>query len=123
SDALAAVLADAKASVEPLVDHQRVGSPARAVLEAIEELSRRAASAPLDPATAQANARALAIGAGTTYACARLCAQGAWAAERGSTLTAAAAMRLAQRGLVPAPASDDLALAMDEERAHHRDGA
>jgi acyl-CoA dehydrogenase len=63
---------------------------------------------------AQANARSFAMSVGTTYACALLLFQGAWAAGRGDRRTLMAAARLAGRGLVLPPAPDDTSLAMYE---------
>lgn len=59
------------------------------------------------------SARSFALGVATTFACAALCEQGAWAAERGNGRTASIAQRLAVRGLVPPPGPADLDLAMD----------
>ena len=50
----------------------------------------------------------------STYACARLCAQGAWALKGGDGRTVATALRLAERGLVPPVAPFPGDLAMDE---------
>ncbi len=58
-----------------------------------------------------ASARSFALGVATTFACALLCEQGAWAAERGDGRTASVAQRLAARGLVPPPGPADLDLA------------
>ena len=51
----------------------------------------------------------------TTYACALLCRQGAWAARRGDGRTAATAARMVDRNLVVAPGPEQLALGMDED--------
>jgi hypothetical protein len=84
-----------------------------AVRAAAAELrARRQAFADTDEA--QAAARSIAMGIGATYACALLCEQGAWAASRGDGRTAAAARRMAARGLLPAGPPEDDALAMDE---------
>ena len=60
-----------------------------------------------------ASARPFALGVATTLACALLCEQGAWAADRGDGRTASVAQRLAARGLVPPPGPADLDLAGD----------
>jgi acyl-CoA dehydrogenase len=62
-------------------------------------------------------ARTLAMGVANTYACARLCAQGAWAAARGDMRTIALAGRMAQRGLLPPGPATALEVAMDDESA------
>jgi alkylation response protein AidB-like acyl-CoA dehydrogenase len=69
----------------------------------------------LEDEQGQAWARHIALGLARTYACVRLLAQGQWAARRGHRLTAACAMALLQRGLVPPRPLLDLGLAMDEE--------
>jgi hypothetical protein len=102
---------------EPVVDDPHVGEAARAAATALKALEERAGRFAQDPATAEANARALAMGLAATYATARLVVQGAWAAGRGDLRTAAAARRLAARGLVPPEAPDDLELGMDEPLA------
>lgn len=86
---------------------------ATAVKRALGELEERAARME-SRETAEAGARPLAMGVAATYACARLCAQGAWAAARGDRRTAAVASRLAARGLVPPEAPADLGLAFGE---------
>ena len=62
----------------------------------------------------QAGARSLALGLAHTYATARLCAQGAWAAARNDLRTAATASRLVQRGLIPPTPPERLELGMDD---------
>lgn len=115
--AIEELLNDALEHVEPLVDHPGAGAPARTVVNAVEKIRSGVAQHADDSRRAEAGARSTALSLGTTYACARLCAQGAWATERGSMLTLAAAQRLAARGLVQPPAADHLGLAMDEEEA------
>lgn len=114
SAALEALLADIRSMVEGLADDPHSGETTRAVLAAGRELGKRAAETSDDVERAEAGARSLAMGAGATYACALLCRQGHWAARRGATFTAAAAARLAARGLVPPTSPDDLSLAMDD---------
>lgn len=113
SNALAALLRDARSLVEDLVDDPMSGETARAVLEAVAELAKRSNETADDGERAQAEARPLALGIGATYACARLCRQGHWAAGRGSHFTSAAAARLAARGLVPPAAPPKIFLAME----------
>ncbi len=115
SNALEALLADAQHQVEGLVDDPGAGETARAVLASAGELRKRVLESADDAERAQADARSLALGAGATYACALLCRQGHWASQRGAGFTAAAAARLASRGLVPAAAPLDLSLAMEDE--------
>jgi hypothetical protein len=114
SGAFEAVASDVRATVEPLLDHAHVGEAARATEGALKVLEERAGRFVEDARAAEANARSLALGLAATYATARLARQGAWAAERGDLRTAAAARRLAARGLVPPEAPDDLELGMDE---------
>ncbi|MGH2746645.1 MAG: acyl-CoA dehydrogenase family protein [Actinomycetota bacterium] len=110
--ALSALLVDARATVETVSDDPAVADVATAVKRALGELEERAARMQAED-TPEAGARSLAMGMATTYACARLCAQGAWAAARGDRRTAAIAARLAARGLVPPEAPVDLALAFE----------
>jgi alkylation response protein AidB-like acyl-CoA dehydrogenase len=110
SDALQALLDDARRLVEDLADDPRSGETARTVLTAIRELSKRSVEYADDDDGAQAGARSLAMGTGSTYACALLCRQGHWAAGRGDEVTAAIAARLAARGLVPPPAPSDVSI-------------
>jgi acyl-CoA dehydrogenase len=117
--------ADRHGALDALVDDARdcaarssrsrpVAGAATAVTRALDDLRARAFAWGNDAAESQAGARSLAMGLASTYACARLCLQGAWAAERGDARTAAAAARLAQRGLVPPEPPADASLAMDE---------
>ena len=85
-----------------------------AVDGALAEL-RTATETALQDDAGQSWARHIAVGLARTYACVRLLGQGEWAAERGSTLSAAAGMRLLDRGLVPPRPIEELGLAMDEE--------
>jgi len=114
SKALHVLLGDARALVEDLADDPSAGETARSVLEAVAELAKRSNETADDLEQEQAEARPLALGIGATYACARLCRQGHWAAQGGSHFTSAAASRLAARGLVPPAAPADLDLAMEE---------
>ncbi len=68
-----------------------------------------------DDEAAEIWARPLALSLGKTYACARLCLQGAWASRRGDLRTAETAARLAARGLEPVAPPRSFALAMDDE--------
>jgi alkylation response protein AidB-like acyl-CoA dehydrogenase len=112
SNALMALLDDTRRLVVDLVDDPRSGETARAVLAAVDELAKRSADSADDEEGAQAGARSLAMGTGSTYACALLCRQGHWAAEQSHGVTAAIAARLAARGLVPPPAPADVSLGM-----------
>ena len=112
SNALEALLDDARGLVADLVDDPRSGEAARAVLTALDELTKRSHELANDADRAEAEARSLSMGAGSTYACALLCRQGHWAAGRGRHQTAAIAARLAARGLVPPPAPADVSLGM-----------
>lgn len=114
SNALEALLHDARRQVADLADDPRSGETARGVLTALDELAKRSIEIADDAEGAEAGARSLAMGTGATYACALLCRQGHWASERGHDGTAALAARLAARGLVPPLPPLDLGLAMDE---------
>lgn len=117
SGAMEAVVHDARMTVEPLRDDPHVGEAARAVESSLKVLEERAQRFSEDLALAETNARSLSMGLATAYACARLAAQGAWAGGRGDARTAAAARRLAARGLVPPEGPEDLELGMDEPLA------
>ncbi|HZK51033.1 MAG TPA: acyl-CoA dehydrogenase family protein [Actinomycetota bacterium] len=112
SNALEALLDDARPLVADLVDDPRSGETARAVLTALDDLTKRSVEMADDAQRAEAGARSLALGTGSTYACALLCRQGHWAARRGHESTAAIAVRLATRGLVPPAPPLDLSIAM-----------
>ncbi|MGH2700099.1 MAG: acyl-CoA dehydrogenase family protein [Actinomycetota bacterium] len=114
SNALAALVDDARSLVVDLADDPRAGETARAVLTALDEIDKRAVEMVDDEQKAQAGARSLALGTGATYACALLCCQGHWASQRGEHATTAIAARLAARGLVPPPAPVDLSIAMED---------
>ena len=112
SNALEALLDDARHLVVDLVDDPRSGEAARAVLTALDELTKRSLELADDAKRAEAEARSLSMGTGSTYACALLCRQGHWAVRRGHGQTSAIAARLAARGLVPPPAPADVSLGM-----------
>ncbi|MDP9067187.1 MAG: acyl-CoA dehydrogenase family protein [Actinomycetota bacterium] len=110
SRALEVVVADA-ADALARSDHRAVAAAVDATSTALRVIADRIGDGVADAA----QARSIALGLATAYACARLCLQGSWGAERGDHRTAAAAVRLAGRGLVPPPAPEHLELAMDEE--------
>lgn len=112
SDALAVLLADARRCLDG-AGHPSVAEAVSTARTTLVELERRSAFA--DAEHAQVEARSFALGLAATYACARLCLQGSWAAEGGDLRTAAAATRLAVRGLLVPPGPAHLELAMDEE--------
>lgn len=112
SDALSVLMADARACLDA-APHPSVAQAVVAARGALGELERRCAFDSVEHAATEA--RSIALGLAATYACARLCLQGSWAAERGDLRTAAAASRLAARGLLAPPAPLHLELAMDEE--------
>jgi hypothetical protein len=112
SGVLDALVGDARACLDASL-HPSVAEAATMTRAALEELERRADHQDVD--RAQAEARGLAMGLAASYACARLCLQGSWAAERGDLRTAATASRLAARGLLAPLAPSHLELAMDEE--------
>jgi alkylation response protein AidB-like acyl-CoA dehydrogenase len=104
--ALTAVLADAAEITQRAESSEAVASTAAIVREAIASVSARARECAEDLNRAQAEARSIALSVARIYACASLCAQGAWAASNGDGTTALAAQRLAQRGLVVTAAPD-----------------
>ena len=112
SDALTVLLADARACLAS-ASHPTVAQAVASAGAALDELERRSAFDSVEQAASEA--RSVALGLAATYACARLCLQGSWAADRGDLRTAATASRLAGRGLLPPPAPPHLELAMDEE--------
>lgn len=114
SGALETLIQDATATIEPLKSDPHVGAAAIACSAALSELAARASSLLDGNGDAEASARSLAIGLASAYACARLCAQGKWAADQGDLRTAATAIRMAERGLVPPVPPRHLELGMDE---------
>ena len=115
SGALEVVIEDARAVVDPLRGDPHVGTAAVACRDALSEIKLRGRSLLEGAGDAEAAARSLAMGLATAYACARLCAQARWAAERGDLRTALTAIRLAERGLLPAKPPRHLELGMDDE--------
>ncbi|MEA2433791.1 MAG: hypothetical protein QOG54_1248 [Actinomycetota bacterium] len=114
SSALERIVADARAALASADGASSCAEAIPIVEAALESLVQRATSVLDDETRAQAEARSLAMGLATTYACARLCAQGAWSERQGDARTSQTALRLARRGLVPPPAPDHLELGMDE---------
>ncbi len=111
-DALSVLIEDANEALARC-KHPLLEAPVHETKAALRLLEERAR---IDDAEAAAGqARSFAVGVAAAYACARLCLQGEWASSRGDLRTIAAATRLAERGLVPAPAPSHLELAMDEE--------
>jgi acyl-CoA dehydrogenase len=112
--ALDEVVADATRCVET-ARHSAVANAVAAVTHALTTITSKYSSLAGDEERAEAFARSLAIGLATTYACARLCGQGSWAAERGDPRPAAVASRLAARGLLPPgpPVETELAAERD----------
>jgi len=115
SDSVALLLVDARSTVAPLTAHPVLADTAAAVTRALDEIEQRFGGA-TDRSHREAGARSLALSVASTYACARLCAQGAWAAANGDGRTAGIAARLAERGLIASRPPEALELAMDEER-------
>ncbi|MBA2725279.1 MAG: acyl-CoA dehydrogenase family protein, partial [Actinobacteria bacterium] len=103
SDSLSILLRDARAALVPIRDHPAVGGTCVLVTQALADIESRMAATKGDQEAAEAGARSLAFSVATTYACTRLCLQGAWAADRGDQRTAQIAERLAQRGLMAPP--------------------
>lgn len=111
--AFEAVVEDARRTIGSLSESAELVVAVAEVTAALSQLELLVSSIENDPEAAQAAARSIAMGLATTYACARLCEQGAWAARRGDHRTAVAAVRLAQRGLLHPVPPGDLSLAMD----------
>jgi alkylation response protein AidB-like acyl-CoA dehydrogenase len=111
--AAAAIIEDARHAIASVRHEPPVAEACRTIDIALDRLEL--ALKVDDEIALQAGARAVAMGLAATYACARLCVQGAWAASLGDRRTALAATRLARRGLLPSPAAEELQLAMDEE--------
>ncbi len=107
----ASALLEETSALREQATHPAVAAPVAAVLEALGPLKVLLARARED----QALARTAALGLASTYACARLCMQGSWAAFRGDASTALAAGRLAGRGLLASPPGDEISLAMGLE--------
>jgi alkylation response protein AidB-like acyl-CoA dehydrogenase len=110
SGALTAVLADASEMAQRSESSDAVAATSVGVRRAITTISERVQACANDLDRAQAEARSIALGVARIYACASLCAQGAWAAANGDGTTALAAGRVLERGLV-VPAAPDLRLA------------
>lgn len=115
SGAVEALLSDIEESLGRAGGEASVAEATSAVKRAVGELRDRWTRMD-DTEAAQLHARSFAMGLGTTYACARLCEQGAWAAARGDARTAAAADRMAVRGLLPPLPPSDTSLAMGDTR-------
>jgi hypothetical protein len=107
---LTAVLADASEIAHRAEASDSVAQTAADVQEAVRAVTRRVAECSQDLELAQAQARSIALSVARIYACASLCAQGGWATSNEDGMTALAARRLAQRGLV-VPDAPDLRLA------------
>jgi acyl-CoA dehydrogenase len=115
SDALEALIDDARKAATEAVHDPIVGEAAGSVIAALDQLDARSKVVLKDQERGQAGARALALGIANTYAAARLCGQATWAAARGDGRTAAIVRRLVQRGLVPPEPPERLELGMDDE--------
>ena len=114
SGVLEAVIEDARSAVAPLQNDPHVGEAAMTCSRALDTLQSRGRSLLEGAGNPEATARSLALGVAASYACARLCLQGKWAAERGDLRTAAIAIRWAERGLVPPGPPRHLELGMDD---------
>lgn len=113
SDSVEILLQDIEQTIGPLGGENAVGETVSAVKRAVGELRDRWSQMG-DESTAQLHARPFAMGLGLTYACARLCAQGAWSARAGHPGTSKMAARLAARGLVPPAPPVDTGFALGE---------
>ena len=113
SDSVEIMLQDIEQTISPLGADSAVAEPVSAIKRAVGELRDRWLQMD-DENSAQLQARPFAMGLGLTYACARLCAQGAWSARAGHDATSRMAARLASRGLIPPASPDDTGYAMGE---------
>jgi acyl-CoA dehydrogenase len=113
-DHLDALLQDASACVEEATN-ELVTEPVAAVKAALKSIEHKVAELGSDPWGAEAFARTMAMGVANTYACARLCLQGAQEAASGRISTAAMAGRLAVRGLLPQGPAGEPDVILDEE--------
>lgn len=111
--AVDALFDDIEASVERAL-HPAVAEATSAVKRAAGELRDRWARLESGEQD-HSGARSFALSLAATYACTRLSLQGAWAADRRDGRTAAAAARLATRGLVQPIGPTEVGLGMDEE--------
>ncbi len=106
SDSIEALLSDIERAVGVAGDAAELQETVAQVRTAVDAIRKRIEDRLGDLDLLQGAARSIAMGIGTTYACALLCEQGAWALHNGNDSTAKAATRLAQRGLVPPPPPD-----------------
>jgi hypothetical protein len=113
SGSVEALLGDIEQTIGPLGGDSAVSETVSSIKRAVGELRDRWTRME-DEDIAQLNARSFAMSLGATYACARLCAQAAWASKRGHTETAKIAERMAQRGLVAPVAPSDTSIAMGD---------
>ena len=114
SNSVEILLADIEQTIGAVGGEGSVADPVSAVKRAVGELRDRWTQMMDDEDLAQLHARPFAMGLGLTYACARLCAQGAWSARAGHDSTSKMATRLAARGLIPSPPPDTTDYAMGE---------
>jgi len=112
SAALDAVLADITKTLEAAEAHDCPDFLIENVESKVGLLNKMVETSKDDEEVAQLTARPLALGLAHTYAQARLCLQGAWAAQRGDPLTLTAAQGLATRIFLPS-ISLDTSIAMD----------
>lgn len=115
--ALRAVIKDATRALEDADLVPEATEHTAAIRRALGLLAGKEQELAERPEAGRTFARTLAMGVANTYACARLCSQGAWAASRGDMRTLAIAGRMVQRGLLPPGPATALELAMDEEPA------
>ncbi len=108
SDSFTALLTDCERAAAVAAGTAGMEQPVAAVRASVDELKKRFEDAASDLDRLQATARSIAMGAATTYACALLCEQSTALGTEGAP-TAAAARRLAERGLTgPAPFASDI---------------
>jgi hypothetical protein len=117
TDALKAVIKDATRALEDADLVAEATKHTAAVRRALELLTDKDQDLADRPEAGRLFARTLGFGVANTYACARLCSQGAWAASRGDMRGLGIAGRMVQRGLLPPGPATALGLGMDEEPA------
>jgi acyl-CoA dehydrogenase len=106
TDSFTALLSDCERAVSTAVGVAGMEQTIAAVRAAADDLKKRFEDAASDIDRLQGSARSIALGVASTYACALLCEQATGLGTKGRA-TAAAARRLAERGLTgPPPFAD-----------------
>lgn len=115
ADSISVILSDVERACRVAGSDPSLAPAVAATRTAASTIKDRLAALGTDAEALASAARSITMGLANTYACALLSEQGAWAAARGDARTASAALRLAARGLVPAPPPMNDSIAMDDE--------